>query len=114
MTRRGPNALAAVLLVAAAACSAGCRLHMSRVDLNSPLSRELYESIELGVHDRGDVLERLGPPDQLAYTPTEIVFDYESASHRGTDLRFFIPSDVFPGPSPLIVLQLPRIFFDPF
>jgi len=111
--RRG--AAAAALAVALAAALAGCRLHVSRLDFNRSLSDESYGWLELGAHGRRDVLARLGPPDRAFYTPTELVFDYLAARHRGTDLRFFVPSDVMPGPiDPAAVLAVPRFFFDLF
>ena len=109
------RAAAAALAVALAGALAGCRLHVSRLDFERPLSDQSYQWLELGQHQRRDVLARLGPPDRAFYTPSELVFDYLAAHHRGTDLRFFVPSDVMPGPiDPAAVLAVPRFFFDLF
>jgi hypothetical protein len=111
--RRG--AAAAALAAALAVGLTGCRLHVSRLDLNREINSESFEWVALGQHHRGDVLARLGPPDRALYTPTELVFDYLAARHRGSDLRFFVPSDFMPGPiDPLVVLAIPRFFFDLF
>jgi hypothetical protein len=111
MTRRAGAAALAVALVA----PAGCRLHVTRLDHERALSDETYQWVELGQHQRRDVLARLGPPDRAFYTRTELVFDYLAARHRGSDLQFFVPSDVMPGPiDPAAVLAIPRFFFDLF
>jgi hypothetical protein len=102
--------LAAALL--ALALSSGCRLHMAQVVQNRPVAYTHYAAVELGAQSRRDVLAALGPPDDVQYTATELVFDYTSAFHRGTDLRLFLPSDVLPGFNPLFLFSLPRIFFD--
>lgn len=86
---------------------------MMRIDESRPLSSDLYHSIALG-SDRSALLDRLGPPDQLFYTPTEVVYDYVSASHRATDLRLFLPTDVLPGLNPSLLLTLSRSLFGPF
>jgi hypothetical protein len=110
--RRGAEAAA---LVVALAALAGCRLHVVRLDHERPLSDETYQWVALGQHQRRDVLARLGPPDRAFYTKTELVFDYLAARHRGSDLQFFVPSDVMPGPiDPAAVLAIPRFFFDLF
>jgi len=103
----------AACLLAAGATGLGCRFHMMRIDESRPLSPEVYRSIALG-SDRRALLDRLGPPDQLTYTPTEVVYDYVSASHRATDLRLFLPTDALPGLNPSLLLGLTRWFFGPF
>jgi hypothetical protein len=109
------GAARAALAVVLAVGLAGCRLHVSRLDLNREITGESFEWLVLGQHHRRDVLARLGPPDRALYTPTELVFDYLAARHRGSDLRFFVPSDVMPGPiDPAAVLAVPRFFFDLF
>jgi hypothetical protein len=90
----------------------GCRLHLAQVTQNRPVRPASYDQIDLGAQSRNDVLAALGPPDEIAYTTTELVFDYTSAFHRGTDTRVFLPSDVLPGFNPLFILSLPRILFD--
>lgn len=109
------RAWATSLALAAALPSLGCRVHVARVDLNRPLSPQRYDELRVGEDDRHQVMARLGPPDALFYTPTELVFDYVAASHRGTDLRVFVPSDVAPGPvDPAAILAVPRFLFDLF
>jgi hypothetical protein len=109
------GAARAALAAALAVGLAGCRLHVSRLDLNREITGESFEWVELGAHHRRDVLARLGAPDRAFYTRSELVFDYLAARHRGTDLRFFVPSDVMPGPiDPAAVLAVPRFFFDLF
>jgi hypothetical protein len=109
------RAAAATLAAALAVGLTGCRLHVTRLDLNREINSESFEWVALGQHHRRDVLARLGPPDRALYTPTELVFDYLAARHRGSDLRFFVPSDFMPGPiDPLVVLAIPRFFFDLF
>jgi hypothetical protein len=112
MRSRGPGLALALLVLLAAP---GCRFHLARVDLNRPLSPAGYDEVALGEHGRREVLARLGAPDALFYTPSELVFDYVAASHRGTDLAIFVPSDVTPGPvDPAIILALQRFLFDLF
>lgn len=103
------------LLVLASLALGGCSLHVGRVDLNRPLSPDGYRAITLGTDTRRDVLARLGPPDELLYTPKELVFDYRASRHRMTDLEIFVPSDVVPGAlNPASLLSVPRYFFNDF
>jgi hypothetical protein len=113
--RRQLKAALLSLLVGAALASSACTLHIGRVDLNRPLNSSGYEAIALGSDTRREVLSRLGPPDALLYTPTELVFDYLASRHRATDLELFVPSDIVPGAlNPASLLSVPRYFFDPF
>jgi len=100
------------VLLAVATLTSGCRLHLAQVTQNRPVSHQLYGAVDLGMQSRGDVLAALGPPDEIVYTKTELVFDYTSAVHRGTETRLFLPSDVLPVFNPLFLLSLPRILFD--
>ena len=97
MTRSLAVPLALALLVS------GCRLHLAQVTHNRPVRPASYDQIDLGAQSRNDVLAALGPPDEIAYTTSELVFDYTSAFHRGTDTRVFLPSDVLPGFNPLFI-----------
>jgi hypothetical protein len=109
------RALAATLVLAMLLPLVACRFHMARIDLNRPLRVSSYDAIVVGESTRRDVLALLGAPDAVHYNLEDLVFEYWAGSHRGTDLRFFLPSDVFPLPiDPLSVLGAPRFFFDPF
>ncbi len=101
------------LVVCAALPLAGCRYHISRLDLNRAVTRAHFEAILLGEHDRRDVLAYLGPPDRVLYTPSELIFDYEAARHRGNDFSFFLPT-YFVGSGPFFLLRIPRLFFSGF
>ena len=100
------------VLLAALLVAGGCRLHLSQVTSNRPVSSELYHAIELGSDGRREVLARLGPPDTVVYTPKELVFDYASVRHRGTEARLFLPTDILPGFNPLFLISVLRFFFD--
>lgn len=105
----------ALLVVITALSLLGCRIHVARIAFDQPISSEEYEAVELGAHNRSDVLAALGPPDAAFYTPDELVFDYRAGVHQATDLRFFVPSDVFTGPfNPLAILSVQKFFFDLF
>jgi len=107
--------LAGIWLLAAGLCLAGCRLRVEQIHLNRPLAEAPFAEIVLGESTRGEVLALLGPPDRARYTPRELFFEYWAASHRATDLEFFVPSDVIPGPfDPLGILSVTEYFFDPF
>ena len=110
MLRRGLG----LAVLAAGLCFAGCRLHVQQIRINQPLSEDRYRAIVLGESTRRDVLALLGPPDEARYTPSELVFDYWTASHRGNDLELVVPSNLIPGFDPLGVVAVPRFFFDPF
>lgn len=99
----------AVWLVASAP---GCRLHIGQVRENVVIDTARYDAIELGQHRRDDVLIALGPPDDVFFAPAALVFDYRWQRHRGTDMRFFVPSEVLAGLDPLFLLSVPRFFFD--
>ena len=107
--------LAGGSLLAVVLCLAGCRLRLEQIHLNRPLPEQQFGEIVLGESTRGEVLALLGPPDGARYTPRELFFEYWAASHRASDLEFFIPSDVIPGPvDPLAILAVPQYFFEPF
>jgi hypothetical protein len=108
------RSLAAVLCLLATLPFGGCRLHVLRMDLERPLSAETYDAIDVGVADRTAILAQLGPPDRILYTRTEEVLDYRSASHRSTDLLFYLPTDVLGGLRIVVPTGVLRFFFDPF
>lgn len=91
----------------------GCRLHLSQVRESTIIQPVQYEAIAIGQHRRSDVMAALGPPDQIVYAPTELIFDYLWKRHRGTETRLFIPSEIIPGVDPLFLLSVPRLLFDP-
>ena len=107
--------IAAMLALIASLSLPGCRIHVARVSFDQPISSDDYEAVELGADKRSDVLAALGPPDTAFYTPDELIFDYHAGVHQATDLRFFVPSDVFTGPfNPLAILSVQKFFFDLF
>jgi hypothetical protein len=103
-------------LLALSAGLAGCRAHLGSAHLNSPLRAGQYHDVSLGHDGRREVLARLGPPDAVLYTLDEVIFDYRAGSHRSTDVYFYVPSDLFPGPvNPVGFIQgTLRFFFSPF
>jgi len=105
------------LLFAAVLALGGCALHVGRVVLNRPLSKQVYGGIVLGSDTRHSVLARLGPPDALFYTPTELVFDYRAARHRVTDFELFVPTDLLSPSlpvSPAPIFSALRFLLNPF
>ena len=46
----------------------GCRLAITGIEVDRPLSLTAFDSIEVGSADRTQVLEELGPPDKVHYT----------------------------------------------
>lgn len=80
--------------LAVALCT-GCRYQVVRIDVGSPPPEGAYQSIELGQSQRGDVLDALGAPIHVRYTPREEVLEFEFAQRRGTDLEFILPTAAF-------------------
>ncbi|MFN0058799.1 MAG: hypothetical protein ACKVX7_10120 [Planctomycetota bacterium] len=77
--------------------TSGCRLHLDYVQRGTPWSASDYQRLTPHVHDRGDVLQILGPPDVVTYSTAHEVFLYRIGGHRGSELVFFIPVQAIPG-----------------
>ncbi len=105
---------AAALPLAALLLALGCRLHMAQVEVRRPFSRADFEAIDVGRDDRAQLLERLGPPDHLSYSPRDEVHEYAAGRHRATDLRFFVPGELARLPGLGAVLGILSFFFEPF
>ena len=69
----------------------GCRLHLDAIHTGGLWTPEDYAELALGRDDRGEVLERMGPPDEVRYTLEDEVFVYRRGRHRGSDLRLLLP-----------------------
>ena len=72
----------------------GCGFHLAQVEVNRPFSHTDFEAIEVGRERRDEMLARLGPPDRLTYTLRDEIHEYDTGRHRGTDLRFFVPTEL--------------------
>ncbi|MFQ5654352.1 MAG: hypothetical protein ACE5GW_06445 [Planctomycetota bacterium] len=75
---------------------AGCRLHVERIEVGTPIPVEALRGIRPGVDDLGDVLRRLGPPDRVHYTLGEEILEYRTTLHGARDLRFILPTQWIP------------------
>ena len=100
-----------MLPLAALLLALGCRLHMAQVEVQRPFSRADFEAIGVGRDDRAQLLERLGPPDHLTYSPRDEVHEYAAGRHRATDLRFFVPGELARLPGLGAVLGILSFFF---
>jgi hypothetical protein len=92
----------------------GCGFHMVQVEVRRPFSRTDFEAIEVGRDHREELLARLGPPDRLSYSLRDEIHEYDTGRHRGTDLRFFVPSDLVRVPGLGAVAGILNFFFAPF
>lgn len=88
---RSSAARAAPLL---AVLLAGCRLHYDSIRDGGGWTPADYAGIVVGKDGRAEVLERMGPPDDLSYTLTDEVFLYRIGAHRGSELRLLVPDSL--------------------
>jgi len=100
------------VFVLAVVLLSGCTLHLAQSRENNVIDLARYSAIGVGLDKRREVMAALGPPDRVFYGRSILVFDYLWARHRSTDARFFVPSQIIPGFDPLVLLSLPRFFFD--
>ena len=79
-------------------CIPACRLNIQSVQFGTPWNQRAAASIQAGKHSRSEVLDRLGPPQEVFYTLDQEVFLYTYDRHRGSDLDFIFPSQWLPLP----------------
>ena len=74
----------------------GCTLQIEHYEDGSLFTVEDFERLDIG-DDRGAVLRKLGPPNEVRYTLQNEELHYQTAHRSAADLIFVIPTEFVPG-----------------
>ena len=86
-----------VVLLLLALLGTGCVYTISHIEVGTALDIEGFDAVEVGHDGRADVLERLGPPQEVRYGLEFEELVYLARRHSGSDLKFVLPTELVPG-----------------
>ncbi len=77
--------------------SSGCAWTIRRIEEGNELRLADFGKIQVDQDTLGDVLSRLGPPDNLIYSPALEILEYREGLFQGTDLTATAIFENLPG-----------------